>query len=453
MTRAVDLIIFDDIVPSQFSPFRTVEYSHLLWFFNSALVSTQGWHTWIENAPFDEQRASFPVDVETRSRIVSFDQLETLAGKLGYVTFLTNAHRLLPTFTRANLPFMLQLYPGGGFQIDRPESDAMLRAVVDSPLCRGIITTQTITADYLRKLGVADERIHPVYGGVFDSHNDFLFDAKLTYPERKQTLDLCFVAHKYGDDLTSKGYDFFVAMAKALAPRFDHLRFHVVGGYGPEDVPLGPHADRFEFHGKQPSAFFAEFYPRMDAIVSFNRSFVLMPGAFDGFPTGACIEAGFRGVLNILRDPLDLNVAFEDGRDIVLLGPDQQAAIDRIGDLLANPAQLYAIARANWHAFHREFDTDRQLWARARLLGRELMRQTQLIFMPPPAVNTLDTSRSGDLHADSLERSAARLRIAELERAYVRLEEHAKRLESGPGNRIVTAIGKMLGRNRNGSRS
>lgn len=452
MTRAVDLIIFDDIVPSQFSPFRTVEYSHLLWFFNSALVSTQGWHTWIENAPFEEQRASFPVDDETRSRIVPFDQLETLAGKLGYVTFLTNAYRLLPTFTRANLPFMLQLYPGGGFQIDRPESDTMLRSVVESPLCRGVITTQTITADYLRKLGVAGDRIHPVYGGVFDSHNDFLFDAKPTYPDRKDTLDLCFVAHKYGEDLSSKGYDFFVTMAKALAPRFKHLRLHVVGGYGPDDVPLGPHADRFEFYGKQPSVFFAEFYPRMDAIVSFNRPFVLMPGAFDGFPTGACIEAGFRGVLNVLRDPLNLNVAFEDGKDIVLLDADQTASIEKIGDLLADPQRLYAIARENWHAFHREFDIDHQLWARTRLLARELTRGTDLMFMPSPLPTTLDASRFGYLNASSLERNAAQQRVAELERAYIELEEHAKRLQAGLGNRIARVIGKALHRNRPGNR-
>lgn len=297
-----------------------------------------------------------------------------MTAQLTYITFLNNASRVLPFLRERRLPFVLQLYPGGGFALGQPDVDERLRQVLLSPLCRRVIVTQTVTRDYvIEQIGCDPDRVAFIYGGVFDSRVGFDFERdKRRFPQDKPTLDLCFVAHKYGGDLTSKGYDRFVQLARALASRFPHLRIHVVGEYGPDDVPLGEAFDRFTFYGRRSSAFFGDFYAGMDAIVAMNRPFALAPGVFDGFPTGACIEAGCQGVLSCINDPLGLNIALTDLRDVVLLPDALTSAIEKVASLLAEPAAMYTLSRASWQRFRELFDTRRQLAERTRVIGAEL---------------------------------------------------------------------------------
>jgi glycosyltransferase involved in cell wall biosynthesis len=435
--QQTDLLIIDDILPSDFSPFRTLEYSHYLSFFDSALLSLEGWHLWVANDSFAELAESSPLAAAHPERVLRFEDGADIAARLAYVTFLGNAQRLLPYFKARSLPFILQLYPGGGFEVNQDATDKSLREVLLCDLCRGVIVTQTLTRDYIQdKIGVDPAKVTMVFGGVFDSRVNFDFSRdKLFYPTAKDTLDLCFVAHKYAGDLSSKGYDQFVAIALALTPELPNLRFHVVGDYGPEDIPLGAAENRFTFYGRRPSEFFAHFYPRMDAIVSVNKPFVLAPGAFDGFPTGSCLEAGFRGVLNCINDPLDLNPTFIDGQDIVLLDYDTQRSITMLRDLLADPSRLYKLAYANWRKFLEIFAVDAQLWARSRVISAELARQPRLISFVPAGAMQLDAALSqaeaqaqiAKLVAGSNELQSTYL---QLESSYRGLEDHYRTLES-----------------------
>ncbi len=377
-------------------------------------------------------------DPALRARIHRFDAARDVAAKLAYVTFLGNAHPLMPYLARRRLPFILQLYPGGGMAVDQPETDERLRRVLLSPLCRKVIVTQTITRDYIiDRIGIDPAKVEFIFGGVFESRIGFDFTRdKRRFPRDKATLDLCFVAHKYGDDLTSKGYDRFVAFARALAPRFPELRFHVVGDYQAEDIPLGEAlADgRFTYHGRQPSSFFEGFYPGMDAIVSANRPFVLAPGAYDGFPTGACIEAGFRGVLNCIGDPLRLNRGtFEDGRDLVLLDEDDGRSVERLGALLAEPERLYGLAYANWRRFHEVLGTDRQLWARSRLITAELLRSDVLVAAPGPWAATEISATEASLRSE----------VRRLEDSYRQLEAAYRLLVTA--DRAISMLRKVPG--------
>jgi hypothetical protein len=237
----VDLLIFDDILPAGFSPFRTIEYSHYLSFFNAKLVSTEGWHHFVSDRPFEAALDKLTLDPDLKPRILPLSAAAEVSGRLAYVTFLMNAIKLVPYFEARQLPFIFQLYPGGGFQIDHPESDEKLRRVVLSEYCRKVLVTQQLSRDYLiDRIGCDPARVQLTYGGVFESRGDFDFHRdKQIFGRDKQTLDLCFVAHKYGSDLLSKGYDQFVGIAGALSRHDPRLRFHVVGGYGAADIPLG----------------------------------------------------------------------------------------------------------------------------------------------------------------------------------------------------------------------
>jgi len=204
-----DLIILDDIVPSDFSPFRTIEYSHNLRFSNAAVLSLEGWHTWIENESFEELLERFPVAPDLKSRIVPFRSHVNITARLAYVTFLGNAIRLMPYFESRDIPFILQLYPGGGFEINRPETDKKLRRVLLSRLCRKVIVTPRLTERYITdEIGCDPAKIEHIFGGVFESRDPFNFYRdKRFYSKHKDTIDVCFVAHKYDGDLTAKGYD------------------------------------------------------------------------------------------------------------------------------------------------------------------------------------------------------------------------------------------------------
>jgi glycosyltransferase involved in cell wall biosynthesis len=390
-----DLAIYDDVLPSPASPFRTLEYGHYLNFFpSSVLVSMEAWHFGFAHAGLGDLRGALPLEERLKGRIVGLDRAQDLVPRLAYVTFLGNAQRLLPYFEARRIPFILQLYPGGSFEPNVQASDDHLRAVVHSPLCRKVIATQKLTREHLLdRIGCSPEKIALIYGGVFESRVGFDFDRdKRRFGAHKDTIDLCFVAHRYGDDMAQKGYDQFVEVARLLAqdPR---LRFHVVGDYTPDDLPLGEVAPKFQFHGPQPSAYFTEFYPRMDVILSANRPSRGSEGPFDGFPTGACMEAGFRGVLNCISDPLGLNVAFEDGREILLIDRDARRTAGRLTSLFADPDRLYGLARANWQRFLEVFDVNRQLWQRTSLIVAELLREETLIMRPAAQFSSLDASR------------------------------------------------------------
>ena len=234
-----DLLILDDILPSAFSPFRTLEYGHYLEFFDARLLSSEDWHLVVDGT-FDDHLAALPIDKASKLQILRLSADSNVEARLGYVTFFGNAVRHFGFFEKRGMPFILQLYPGGGFEINQPEKDRQLSQILGSPLCVKVITTQTLTRDYLlERLSCPEEKIEFIYGGVFQDNPTFEFHKhKQFYPSQKNSLDISFVAHKYSGNITSKGYDLFVAIAQRLLESHPQTKFHVVGGYSPADVAL-----------------------------------------------------------------------------------------------------------------------------------------------------------------------------------------------------------------------
>ena len=88
---------------------------------------------------------------------------------------------------------------------------------------------------------------------------------------------------------------------------------------------------------------FEEFYKDKDIFISPNRPYVLAEGAFDGFPTTTCAEAGLNGLCMIMCDPLNLNVIFENNYDCILLENDPTQFYETVLDLSKNPGRIYEI--------------------------------------------------------------------------------------------------------------
>jgi hypothetical protein len=107
----------------------------------------------------------------------------------------------------------------------------------------------------------------------------------------------------------------------------------------------------------------------MDIILSPNKPFLLSPGFFDGFPTGACIEAGLSGVAVFCTDLLQQNILFRDGKEIVIIQPDAQEICDQILSFYQKPEKLHTLSLEGQKAFHSIFDQVAQMEPRLDILS------------------------------------------------------------------------------------
>ena len=371
-SREQRLVVLDEIFPLLLSPFRIAEFNQYLEQWPQAVVHSVGQRSILDrtrgfSAVLEEYERVYPAHAR---RVRRYNRLRRLAGMSVYTLFLNNAYRFLRIIDRDKTPFAFTLYPAGGFRLENAESDEMLKRVFGSPNFRKVITTQRITRDYLETGGFCDKsQIEFVYGGVYPA--DHLIENQLPkrrFPTEKNTFDICFVAYKYRPRGVDKGYDVFVDVAELLCKRFPDVRLHVVGPYGPDDIDVRGLGDRITFYGSRRTEFFPSFYADMDLILSPNVPFT-WPGVFDGFPTGACMEAGMSGVAVFCTDELKLNIVFKDGEDIVIV----PRAAGQIAEIIAafheDPERLARLGQAGQLAFRRAFDLRTQMTPRLRVLS------------------------------------------------------------------------------------
>jgi glycosyltransferase involved in cell wall biosynthesis len=367
----VDLAVFESdegCVPFQRSPFRVAEFTAYLRRFPRSVVLSR--HL-ARHGPEDKDARAFAQKYpDLAGRILPLGpDGPPVRCRLAYTVFLWNICQFLPSLEESRTPFVFTLYPGGDFVIDDPHTDRKLARVLRSPGFRKVIVTQNLTRDYLLdKQLCREDQIAFVYGGLFPV--DEL--ARAAPPRRafrrdKEGMDVCFVAFKYTLRGEDKGFDVFLECVRRLLSRLPDARFHVVGNFGPEDA-AGLDDRRLIFHGPQPTSFFPAFYRSMDLIVAPNRPFVLAPGAFDGFPTGCCIEAGVCGVGVLCSDPLGMNCRLKDGRDLVVVPPDAGAICDAVLHYHRHPEALHRLSAAGEKAFRRVFGLAAQLRPRFRAL-------------------------------------------------------------------------------------
>ncbi len=305
---------------------------------------------------------------ENADRIRRLSRLGRYEFRLAYTFFLAETYVLLPFLEAQKIPFVFVLYPGGAFGMGFEPSDVMLRKIFSSEQFRGVIVTQQITMDYLlRGQFCPEEKVTLVFGG-FVSFTRKELKEKKRFPKDKQTFDICFVAAKYSDRGVDKGYDLFVEVATLLAQKSDRMRFHVVGGFDAEEIPVSHLKSQIQFYGYQRSEFLLDLYSRMDIALSPNRPGALWPGNFDGFPLNA--DAAFCGAALFASDELRMNHNYVDGEDIVIVPLDAAKIAETIWQYYESPGELYALAERGSTLTADLFSIDRQIDARLEVFGR-----------------------------------------------------------------------------------
>lgn len=358
--------ILDDFFPNLLTGFRIAE-------FNAYLERFPGLAIHSAQPDFERTLAQYAQRYPAHAqRIVPF-RAERLAGvPFAYLNFLNNAAHFLPALEHFRIPFVLTLYPGGGFRLGAAESDAKLARVCASPQLAHVIVTQRATAEYLAAASPATPQtlvfgcvVNPLYFSAPEpAHPRYGFD--------KDTFDVCFVAEKYVPHGRNKGYPEFVDAARAVADALPHARFHVVGGCGPGDWPLGAVADRTRFYGRLETADLRAFFHGMDAIVSPNRVMQWEGGSFDGFPTASCVEASLSGVALVVSDELALNAGrYREGEELIVVRPDASDVAAALLGLGRAPERLRALATAGQARTRELFSAAAQIEPRIRVIERE----------------------------------------------------------------------------------
>ena len=370
--RHAPWVVLDDFFPNLLTGFRVAEYNaHLQSFPQLTVLSTL--------ADFPVQHASYARQYPgLASRVQPYSPAWLAGCSLAYLNFLNNAVQFLPALQEQGIPFVLTLYPGGGFGLDETESDDKLARVLASPLLQALIVTQPVTEHYVRRF--AERRqlplppVHRIDGLVV---NPLYFEAEPLAPSThfgasKTGIDVCFVAERYMPAAANKGYPEFIAAAQALAD-LPALRFHVVGGgFDPHELDVSALGERIRFYGRLETSQLRQFYHGMDLIISPNRARLLHPGNFDGFPTGCCVEAALCGVAVMATDSLQQNPGYVDDESIFLLDaaglPLAQQIAERLRRLAAQ-AQLLRTVGQSGQALTRQFYApERQIGERQRIL-------------------------------------------------------------------------------------
>ena len=371
LTKDERLTIMDDLFPFLGTAWRIAEYNYYLDYFGiaqviSSVATLKGWRSF--HQVLLEYLKLYP---HNKGRVSHLHSRRILPPGLAYTVFINNAFQFIEPLEQANLPFAFTLYPGGGFQVDDNMCDAKLRRVLTSPCFRKVIVTQKISHEYLLSKGwCAPSDIEFIYGCVIPHGGQpEQARAKRYYQQDKATFDICFVAHKYIPRGVDKGYDVFIEAAKALAKVHPDFRFHVVGSFNEQDIDVRELGDRLQFYGPQLTDFFTGFYKGMDVILSPNIHFTQARGAFDGFPTGACMEAGMAGVAVFCTDSLNQNFIFREGEEIVIIPHDASKICDEIEHYRRYYDDLYRLSRKGQEAFRRTFDREAQMGPRVRLLS------------------------------------------------------------------------------------
>lgn len=373
-----NLIIFDDFLPNLLGSWRSCEISNYLKKINGTklicLLNFYSKDNLLEDFETDKNKfvEKFHLQNLASSIIPVSGQQINIKTRLAYCLFYNNLKSIFPILEKFQVPFLFTLFPGGGFVLYNNTCDEFLKKISKSPLLKKVLVTQQCVYDYVVDKNIFNtDQLFLNYGACYPIQEYKLKKEKQFYGKNKATLDICFVAAKYTESGLDKGFDLFCHTAFSLCKKYDFIQFHVVGNFEKADLLFDIPAEKINFYGLQYFDWFADFYFDKDIILSPVRPFILHGGAFDGFPTGAVIDAGFYEVVMISSDPLADNslAGFENWNEIIITEPNLFSIVKSIEKLIANPQLIEMIGKSGKKKLMGVLSEERQINQRLNIIN------------------------------------------------------------------------------------
>ncbi len=305
----------------------------------------------------------------------------TLANSdLLYTVFLNNALKLLGQAEEHSVPFVFTLYPGGGFQMSS-ESAKKLSEVTSHPMFAGMIITQPATLKFVKRRFprlLRDGKVAFVWGGVLSDHetdSGSQHQARGGVDVEESPVRVCFIGNKYDPLGLDKGFDLFLEAVRHFAGSDaveKSIEFHSVGPWTSDD--FGDCAQFITNHGLIENKDLGTFLDQMHIGLFPTRAHRLGPGSLDGFPVGAAVECGKRGVAVVTTNPLRQSGPLQRGKDFLEIKPQKSSVIRALTRLIEEPVTLAAFQRQAKVKFNEIYSIDAQMMPRVDFLSRSLSR-------------------------------------------------------------------------------
>jgi len=361
------IAILDDHFPNPTTGFRIAEFDGLLNRFSKSLIFTTS------NLSKDLTTLG-PGWSDHKRRILKFGAMKLAWGNfdVAYIDFLNNAKRFVPLLDRFQIPYVLTLYPGGGFSLSDAEVRRFIQKMTLSGTPKTIITTTTVAKNFMEDFQFSNRTkiLHipgvPIQRIFFEKQR---FD-RVDYPENPDDLvKFVFLAHKYTSDGADKGWPQFQHLISKLASEGKPLEATVIGPWGPQDLLDAKDLGLYRLLGVRPEYQLPQFLLDQHFIVSINTPNLILPGQFDGFPVASVVAAALCGVVPIVNDPLGLNNFLESGVNAVLIDDASPISlVNKVTEILQNPQVIKSIANNARKSFASMYNSGVQLTPRYEAL-------------------------------------------------------------------------------------
>jgi len=363
----IKIAILDDHFPNPTTGFRIAEFDGLLNRFPKSIIFTTS------NLSKDLITLG-PGWSDRKRRIKKFGAFKLALGNfdVAYIDFLNNAKKFVPVLDRFRIPYVLTLYPGGGFSLSDAEVRQFIQRMALSGTPKTIITTTNVAKDFMEdfELSNCTRIVHipgvPIQRIFLDKQG---ID-RLDYPEKLDDLvKFVFLAHKYTTDGADKGWPQFQHLISKLASEGKSIKATVIGPWGPHDLIDTKYVGLYRFLGELPDYHLPQFLLDQHFIVSINTPNLILPGQFDGFPVASVVAAALCGVVPVVNDPLGLNNFLESYVNSILIDDASPISlINEMAEILLNPRVITSIAKNARQSFASLYNPDVQLIPRYEAL-------------------------------------------------------------------------------------
>ena len=299
--KKFDLLILDDILPSNLSPWRSYEFDQLCKNFPNTKIyyDLSTYKNYNQNKSIEENIEILTTNYPSlKNKLFKNSIFRNKKSQLVYTIFYNNICKYFEFIKKNNLNFVFTLYPGGGFVFDNDLVNAKLKTIFSDEGFEKVIVNQYITKKYLIDNNLCDASKIVLIPGVplnIDSY------ANTDIVKETEVTNILFFANKYTKGGLDKGFDVF---EKIIIHFKDHpsISFHVIGGFAKEDLQNIELTSKINFLGTLSESEFDSHLKKMHIAISPNRPFILHDGAFDGFPLATSVTSSLFGLLNVMSD-------------------------------------------------------------------------------------------------------------------------------------------------------
>jgi len=372
-----ELIILDDIIPSLLSPWRTYEFNFLLKRFPNSVVLAD-----LRNFTKYNLGLSFEKSLEKlvqshsffENRVKKINTFNVINHRIAYTIFYMNIVRYFPYFEKNKMNFFFTLYPGGGFLLDNEEVNNTLKKICSSVNFKGIIVNQNFIKNYLVDHSIVKpECIHLIHGIPFQLNLDK--DLEVNFKDFSQEVTILFFANKYKSGSTDKGWLVFQEVVSKLIGIRHEVKFMVIGGYSDSDLDYKDLVKLVEFKGSLEESEYSKILNDNAHILISPNAPNLSNGAFDGFPLGTCVSAGYYFNALLMTDFFEesRSSGWEDGVNFIRISQNADIISLKIKELLDNREKLENISYGANSLIRENYSYENQVLSRIKIFESALI--------------------------------------------------------------------------------